>query len=510
MEALLGKAEERKSGKSSASRPKGYWAAFGACVLLVSSAQLLHESASWSLDYGTVLGTFINLRAQSCNAHAAGLILGYALAQMRPDRLRAIALNDRFWVFFFALQTANVMAFYWSVGTSNVMTMIIVQVAGAASGASFLAMSFQSLSGVGARVFLATVVALVALTTLTVQGLFSILEAGAPALVSEILHMALVAGSAACFVRAMGAGACLRVQFEREPYAPMGAPRRRGESQGRHRGAPSFALFLIIGAYGAVFGFLHVVPLALSLDVSSRVTAFLFGAVAALGLFSATLRQSDGTDVVRLWNRFYQYVFPIVTVAALLGPLTMDTEFLPLLILQACALYYFDVLLAVASYTIARVIKASPTQVFARAFLVKSAGFFLGCLVGFGVHESVVLDETAFSVIGAAIFVILSLVTFHTNSEKFAKTVWGLLPHEDAHGKLASRRAECCRRLARSSGLTDREAEILEYLVAGKRPKEISEMLVVSITTVRSHVRAIYAKTGVHSHGELMHLLDEK
>lgn len=294
------------------------------------------------------------------------------------------------------------------------------------------------------------------------------------------------------------------------PMLRWEAPRRRGESQGRHRGAPSFALFLIIGAYGAVFGFLHVVPLALSLDVSSRVTAFLFGAVAALGLFSATLRQSDGTDVVRLWNRFYQYVFPIVTVAALLGPLTMDTEFLPLLILQACALYYFDVLLAVASYTIARVIKASPTQVFARAFLVKSAGFFLGCLVGFGVHESVVLDETAFSVIGAAIFVILSLVTFHTNSEKFAKTVWGLLPHEDAHGKLASRRAECCRRLARSSGLTDREAEILEYLVAGKRPKEISEMLVVSITTVRSHVRAIYAKTGVHSHGELMHLLDEK
>ena len=171
-------------------------------------------------------------------------------------------------------------------------------------------------------------------------------------------------------------GACLRVRFEREPYAPMGASRRKGESRDRHRGAPSFALFLIIGAYGAVFGFLHVVPLALSLDVASRVTAFLFGAVAALGLFSATLRQSDGTDVVRLWNRFYQYVFPIVTVAALLGPLTMDTEFLPLLILQACALYYFDVLLAVASYTIARVIKASPTQVFARAFLIKSAGFF--------------------------------------------------------------------------------------------------------------------------------------
>ena len=89
MEALLGKAEERKSGKSSASRPKGYWAAFGACVLLVSSAQLLHESASWSLDYGTVLGTFINLRAQSCNAHAAGLI-------DRPEPISAAELISLF------------------------------------------------------------------------------------------------------------------------------------------------------------------------------------------------------------------------------------------------------------------------------------------------------------------------------------------------------------------------------------------------------------------------------
>ena len=156
----------------------------------------------------------------------------------------------------------------WSVGTSNVMTMIIVQVAGAASGAFFFALSCQATAGVGARVFLATVVALVALTTLTVQGLFSILEAGAPALVSEILHMALVAGSAACFVRAMGAGACLRVQFEREPYAPMGAPRRRGEFAGTSSWS---ALFRPVPHHrrlrGSVRDFLHVVPLALSLDV---------------------------------------------------------------------------------------------------------------------------------------------------------------------------------------------------------------------------------------------------
>lgn len=67
---------------------------------------------------------------------------------------------------------------------------------------------------------------------------------------------------------------------------------------------------------------------------------------------------------------------------------------------------------------------------FGRAFLIRSIGFLLGNLVGSTVYERVVLDAAAFSVIGTAVFVLLVLVTFNMNSEKYAKTVWGLLPHE--------------------------------------------------------------------------------
>lgn len=328
---------------------------------------------------------------------------------MRPDRLRAIALNDRFWVFFFALQTANVMAFYWSVGTSNVMTMIIVQVAGAASGAFFFALSCQATAGVGARVFLATVVALVALTTLTVQGLFSILEA-VPGFGFRNTPYGACCRICRLFCSGYGGGCLLASAIRTRALCSDGS----AATQGGIAGSSSWsALFRPVPHHRRLRGSVRIPPRGTSSSVPRCLEPChgvpLRCGSGPQGCSRRRFRQSDGTDVVRLWNRFYQYVFPIVTVAALLGPLTMDTEFLPLLILQACALYYFDVLLAVASYTIARVIKASPTQVFARAFLVKSAGFFLGCLVGFGVHESVVLDETAFSVIGAAIFVILSL-----------------------------------------------------------------------------------------------------
>ena len=123
-------------------------------------------------------------------------------------------------------------------------------------------------------------------------------------------------------------------------------------------------------------------------------------------------------------------------------------------------------------------------------------------------HENLVLDTAAFSVIGTAVFVLLVLVTFNMNSEKYAKTVWGLLPHEDPRGRYERTRDERCAALADQFGLTERETEVLRLLARNKRPREISDVLVVSVATVRSHVHAIYTKTGVHSAAELAKLVE--
>ena len=53
--------------------------------------------------------------------------------------------------------------------------------------------------------------------------------------------------------------------------------------------------------------------------------------------------------------------------------------------------------------------------------------------------------------------------------------------------------------------LTERQAEVLEYLARGLADKQIAKKLGVAPNTVRSHVRTILEVVGVHSRGEAAH-----
>jgi DNA-binding NarL/FixJ family response regulator len=53
-----------------------------------------------------------------------------------------------------------------------------------------------------------------------------------------------------------------------------------------------------------------------------------------------------------------------------------------------------------------------------------------------------------------------------------------------------------------SSPLTDREWEILDALCIGLRPEQIAESFVLSLETIRSHVKSIFRKIGVHSQAD--------
>ena len=55
--------------------------------------------------------------------------------------------------------------------------------------------------------------------------------------------------------------------------------------------------------------------------------------------------------------------------------------------------------------------------------------------------------------------------------------------------------------------LTAREQEVLRLLSLGHGSEYISEQLVISLYTARTHVRNIYSKTGVHSREELIQLI---
>jgi DNA-binding CsgD family transcriptional regulator len=58
--------------------------------------------------------------------------------------------------------------------------------------------------------------------------------------------------------------------------------------------------------------------------------------------------------------------------------------------------------------------------------------------------------------------------------------------------------------LAQELGISAREAEVAAHLSTGKSLKHISQCLGVSDHTVRTHLKTIYAKTGLRSQAELV------
>lgn len=67
---------------------------------------------------------------------------------------------------------------------------------------------------------------------------------------------------------------------------------------------------------------------------------------------------------------------------------------------------------------------------------------------------------------------------------------------------------EACAAVAEQFGLTARETDVLQLLARGRTASVIQERLVLSHNTVKSHVRHIYSKLGVHSQQQLIDLVD--
>ena len=63
---------------------------------------------------------------------------------------------------------------------------------------------------------------------------------------------------------------------------------------------------------------------------------------------------------------------------------------------------------------------------------------------------------------------------------------------------------EALRFLAEHHRLSRREREILAYLVQGRGAPYIAEQEIISLNTVKTHVKRIYAKVGVHGREELL------
>lgn len=474
-------------------------------VTMISSSLFIHETGNRLLTYGTIFGLVVNARALSCLANITGVVVGFGVSARFAARFALLRRDRRFWAIFFAVQELLTAVFYLTFAPQGpCLGTLAVQFVSGASIAVFLTSCIgfaRYCTFARFRMLLATAIVLVVATT---YGLMSAIAVNTPLIASLCTQAAIMAVSALCYLAVIWPS-------DLGPWKVIALPDPAQElpcAENVDRRPLSYFLF-ILASYGLVFGFLHVIPLGLPTFQLPRVIPNLVGAFVAMGLFVVTVPKSEPTTAL-VWNRIYRVSFPFVVLAALLIPYTSANEFVSSLSFVESAQFFFIALLITGCFVVCRTTGVGYAQVFSWAMLVYNVGFMLGNIIAAIVHDVMPLTDRYFGLIGIAVFLLLTVVTFNTNAEKYAKTAWGILPRETPKALYSKKMVRRCEDLAREHGLTARESETLLLLAQGKRPKEISEIRTVSIATVRTHVQGVYSKLGVHSADELTRLVRGK
>ena len=230
-----------------------------------------------------------------------------------------------------------------------------------------------------------------------------------------------------------------------------------------------------------------------------QVAIVLFGAFLIGGL---SLLLSDGFGRGAALNKSYRLAvfcmmagvlvvpWPLLAGTPLAGETVVFAGFLGL-----------EVVLISLFLVLAEITSTDCGKSFSTGFLALFAGEFVGALVAVFLTASssdVVLFDVP--VMLAGVVILLSYIFFFTERDfdELSQLVTESDSIERAQGEIVER-----------YGLSNRESEILSFALRGRTSERIAQELVISKSTVDTHLRRIYAKCGVHSRQELLDLIDE-
>lgn len=221
---------------------------------------------------------------------------------------------------------------------------------------------------------------------------------------------------------------------------------------------------------------------------------FIFGALVLL----LYINYSAGLDL----TSSIRWVFPIIAIGLLMA-LGNNGRLIPLGgLLLACAHSSLEAMLRLHIVKSATMSK-EPDKEVAWGFAAITLGAVVG-EVSFNLLSPHISSDN--SLLLGAIYTLLVTVEalfWNASSNKQAEHQQGHTNDEESD---AERRAQ---HMANVYGLSSREREILSHLLEGRSQPYIRDELGISISTVDTHVRHIYRKTGVNSKQDLINLSKE-
>ncbi len=269
------------------------------------------------------------------------------------------------------------------------------------------------------------------------------------------------------------------------------------------RTPPPLMAHLVI--YGVVFGVLHILEGLIQTGPFSINLGVFFGCVVTIALL-AVLFFAMGNNH-ELWSKMRSTVFPLALVGYLLIPLASNSDF-ALAFAEAGNLLYLAFLF-LGCCALAHRTAVDMRLVVSRALLYNGLGTIAGVLFAMNFVQNFAPGTQNYFALSVAVTALLTAATFWVGTDEQIRKIWGLRRKLSAkhYSDLVTKAR--VRKLTAECDLTPRESDILLLIAQGRRAPEMTDALGVSMGTVRTHVKHLYAKLDVHSYAEVVRALEE-
>lgn len=227
------------------------------------------------------------------------------------------------------------------------------------------------------------------------------------------------------------------------------------------------------------------------------------------------------------FSRSWRLVVLLMTTALIFLPYIDESLLEYLLSLVRTAQTFLIIILFLTLADIARHSTYRASTVFSAGWFAYSLPFALGTIFGYELQVTTSATIIAAAIVWITVLAAMFLLDENTigqslifseltqqefDDESKAARVSETQEHMESpeHARsLTDDTTARCRILARKSGLTSRETEILELLAHGRSKGYIADAFIISENTVRSHVKHLYTKLDVHNRQELLNLVEE-
>ena len=227
------------------------------------------------------------------------------------------------------------------------------------------------------------------------------------------------------------------------------------------------------------------------------------------GIVAGVVALHLSTNVLRLdFNHLtYQVALPLMAAGFLFLPFHEPASVIGTAVHQ-CGYQYFYIVLWSTWPVIAAEGDMPVGLPAAWSMLAIQFGQFVGSMAS-AAGTPLFSDDLSRAVLSSWVVFAILLVALFVFGDKTAATGWGYAkPGDEGHEGVDLTAATT--RLANQAGLSPREAEVFALLARGRTRSYIGNELTIGEETVKSHVKSIYRKMGLHSQQDAIDLFDEE